>query len=66
MKTEWVHLWTMWLVTMKILGYLTCNWYWCFVPIGVIVTISLLSKLFVKLIELGQKAAQDKISQGLK
>jgi hypothetical protein len=56
----------MWVVSAKLLGYVTFSWWWCVVPIGSIFIVALLAKLFVKLIELGQKAAQDKISQGLK
>ena len=62
-RVDWIHIWTMWLVTIKILGYVTFSWYWCFVPVGIVLTLAILSKLFLKLIEIGQKAAQDKIAK---
>jgi hypothetical protein len=61
-RIDWVHGYTMWLITLKLTGLVTFNWFWCFAPIVTIITISLFAKLFIKLIELGQKAAQEKIN----
>ena len=62
-RIDWIHIWTMWLITMKLFALVSFSWYWCFVPVGIVLTLAILSKLFLKLIEIGQKAAQDKIAK---